>query len=162
MFARRLIEAGNRTTEQEVDLWRALIGLEGSVAGWTWEFALQSATADSTGVEKGFVALSRLVPALGPSGLDDSGRLVCGSPDLTTGRVPAASIIPECVPLNLFGGAGSITEEQLAYVMPRALINRSPQHHSRFATQSLRRCGSIRDSFIPLWARTSSDTRSSS
>ena len=28
------------------------------------------------------------------------------------------------MPLNLFGGAGSITEEQLAYVMPRALINR--------------------------------------
>ena len=28
-----------------------------------------------------------------------------------------------CVPLNVFGGAGSITEEQLAYVMPRALTN---------------------------------------
>ena len=65
-----------------------------------------------------------MVPALGPSGLDDSGRIVCGSPDPATGRVPAASIIPDCVPLNLFGGAGSITEEQLAYVIPRALINR--------------------------------------
>ena len=41
---RRLIEAGNRRTEQEVDLWRALIGLEGSVARWTWEVALQSAS----------------------------------------------------------------------------------------------------------------------
>ena len=40
---RRLVEAGNRRTEQEVDLWRALIGLEGSVARWTWELALQSA-----------------------------------------------------------------------------------------------------------------------
>ena len=124
MLRRRLIEAGNRRTEQEVDLWRALIGLEGSVARWTWEVTLQSATAEATGVEKGFVALSRLVPALGPSGLDDSGRIVCGSPDPATGRVPAASIIPDCVPLNLFGGAGSITEEQLAYVIPRALINR--------------------------------------
>ena len=28
------------------------------------------------------------------------------------------------MPLNLFGGAGSITEEQLAYVIPRAQINR--------------------------------------
>ena len=34
---RRLVEAGNRRIEQEVDLWRALIGLEGSVARWTWE-----------------------------------------------------------------------------------------------------------------------------
>ena len=66
------------------------------------------------------LALSRLLPALGPSGLDDSGRIVCGSPDPATGRVPAASIIPDCVPLNLFGGAGSITEEQLAYVMSEA------------------------------------------
>ena len=106
---RRLVEAGNRRIEQEVDLWRALIGLEGSVERWTWELALQSAKAEATAVEKGFLALSRLVPALGPSGLDDSGRIVCGSPDPATGRVPAASIIPDCVPLNLFGGAGSIT-----------------------------------------------------
>jgi iron complex outermembrane recepter protein len=121
---RRLIEAGNRTTEQEIDLWRALIGLEGSVAGWTWVLALQGATAEETSVERGFAVLSRLVPAVGPSGLDDSSRVVCGSPDPVTGRVPAASIISDCVPLNLFGGAGSITEEQLAYVMPRNLINR--------------------------------------
>ncbi len=122
---RRLIEAdNNRRTEQEVDLWRALIGFEGSVAGWTWEVALQRAAAEATGVERGFVALSRLILALGPSGPDDSGRIVCGSPDPATGRVPAASVIPDCVPLNLFGGAGSITEEQLAYVMPRALIHR--------------------------------------
>ena len=45
---RRLVEAGNRTTEQEVDLWRALIGLEGSVARWTWELALQSAKSEAT------------------------------------------------------------------------------------------------------------------
>ena len=56
--------------------------------------------AETTGVEKGFLALSRLASALGPSGLDDSGRIVCGSPDPATGRVPAASIIPDCVPLN--------------------------------------------------------------
>ncbi len=121
---RRLIEAGNRRMEQEVDLWRALVGLEGSVDRWTWELALQGAQAESTDVERGFVAQSRLINAVGPSGLDDSGRIVCGSPDPETGRVPAASIIPGCVPLNVYGGAGSITEEQLAYVMPRALINR--------------------------------------
>ena len=72
--------------------------------------------------------------ALGPSGLDDSGRIVCGSPDPATGRVPAASIIPDCVPLNLFGGAGSITEEQLAYVIPRTMINRgtNEQRYAEF------------------------------
>ena len=44
--SRRLVEAGNRVSEQEVDLWRALIGLEGSVARWTWELALQSAKSE--------------------------------------------------------------------------------------------------------------------
>jgi iron complex outermembrane receptor protein len=131
---RRLVEAGNRRTEQEVDLWRALIGLECSVARWTWEVAFQSARSETTGVEKGFLAAERLPGALGPSGLDDSGRIVCGSPDPATGRVPVENIIPDCVPLNLFGGAGSITEEQLAYVIPGALINRgtNEQRYAEF------------------------------
>jgi iron complex outermembrane receptor protein len=131
---RRLVEAGNRRTEQEVDLWRALIGLEGTVDRWTWEVAFQSAKSETTGVEKGFLALDNLTSALGPSGLDDSGRIVCGSPDPETGRVPAASIIPGCVPLNLFGGAGSITEEQLAYVIPGTMVNRgvNEQQYAEF------------------------------
>ena len=121
---RRLVEAGNRETEQEVELWRALVGLEGSVARWNWELALQGGRAESTGVEKGFPSRPRLQLALGPSGLDDAGRIVCGSPDPVSRRVPVANVIPGCVPLNLFGGAGSITEEQLAYVIPGTMINR--------------------------------------
>ena len=121
--ARRLVEAGNRRSEHEVDLWRALIGLEGSVARWTWELALADARSDGTTVETGWPSQSRLHDATGPSGRDDSGRIVCGSPDPSTGLVPADHIIPDCVPLNLFGGAGSITQEQLEYVSPRSLIN---------------------------------------
>jgi outer membrane receptor protein involved in Fe transport len=128
---RRVVEAGNRRTEQEVDLWRALIGLEGRVERWTWELALQSAKAEATAIEKGFLARQRLFSALGPSGLDDTGRVVCGSPDPAIGRVPAASIIHGCVPLNLFGAAGSITEEQLAYVIPGTMINRGTNEQRR-------------------------------
>ena len=122
-IARRLVEGGNREVSEEVDLWRAVIALEGSVARWTWELALTDAQSDGTTVERGFVALSRFASALGPSGRDDSGRIVCGSPDPATGHVPADSIIPECVPLNLFGGPGSITPEQLEYISPRSLRN---------------------------------------
>jgi len=120
---RRLVEAGNRRTEQEVDLWRALIALEGTVSRWRWELAVGNAKSDSTSLERSFFSRSRLAKAIGPSGLDDSGRIVCGSPDPTTGRVPAARIIPGCVPLNLFGGAGNITQAQLDYVSPRPLVN---------------------------------------
>jgi outer membrane receptor protein involved in Fe transport len=129
---RRLVEAGNRRIEQEVDLWRALIGLEGSVAGWTWEVALQSAKAEGAAVETGFLLRSRLLSALGPSGLDDSGSIVCGSPDPETGRVSAEGIIAGCVPLNLFGGVGSITDEQLEYVIPGRMITRG-QNEQRYA-----------------------------
>jgi iron complex outermembrane receptor protein len=129
---RRVVEAGNRRNEQEVDLWRVLVGLEGSVDRWTWEVALQSATAETTAVEKGFLSRPRLSSALGPSGLDDSGRIVCGPPDPETGRVPAASIIPDCVPLNIFGGAGSITQEQLAYVSPGTMTSRG-RNEQRYA-----------------------------
>jgi hypothetical protein len=40
------------------------------------------------------------------------GSIVCGVPDPGTGIVLAAAVITGCVPINLFGGAGSITQEQ--------------------------------------------------
>ena len=123
LIARRFVEAGNRRTEQDVDLWRALIALEGTVARWQWELTVGNARSESTSVEYGLFSHSRLAEAVGPSGPDDSRRIVCGLPDPATGRVPAARIIAGCVPLNLFGGAGSITQAQLDYVSPRPLLN---------------------------------------
>ena len=90
---RRLVEAGNRRTEQEVELWRALVGLEGSVDRWTWELALQGARLMRQ-PSKWLPLASALFHALGPSGLDDSGRIVCGSPDPETGRVPVGGRYP--------------------------------------------------------------------
>ena len=90
---------------------RALIGLEGRVARWTWELALAGARSDTTRCLK--KASSRWASTPPPHWAHPvrmtRARIVCGSPDPETGRVPAASIIPDCVPLNLFGGAGSIT-----------------------------------------------------
>lgn len=121
--ARRFVEAGDRSVSEDVDLWRALIGFEGAVGRWTWEFALGGAKSEATTVESGFFSLSRLGSALGPSGPDHSGRIVCGRPNPATGRVPPESIIPGCVPLNLFGGSGSITREQLDFVSPRPMTD---------------------------------------
>ena len=44
--ARRFIEAGNRVVSEDVDLWRALIGLEGAVARWQWELAVGNARSE--------------------------------------------------------------------------------------------------------------------
>ena len=121
--SRRFVEGAERIVSEEVELWRALIGLEGVIARWTWELAVGNAKSEATTTEQSFFARSRFLPALGPSGPDDSGRIVCGQPDPASGRVPAASIIPDCVPLNLFGGPGSITQEQLDYMSPRPMFN---------------------------------------
>ena len=112
---RRFIELGSRTVRQEEDRWRMLVGLEYRAADWGWTLSYSNFEEDSSEVRTGTVDLERVVRATGSSGLDDAGRIVCGQPD-TTGRVPAANIIPGCVPLNFFGGVGTITEEQLNYI----------------------------------------------
>ena len=121
VVSRRFVELGNRSFTEEVDLWRVLIGLEGAVAGWGWTLSVGSSKSDAATFETGAVFGTRFIDALGPSGPDESGHIVCGVPDAATGVVPAASIISGCVPVNLFGGAGTITPDQLDYVSPGLL-----------------------------------------
>ncbi len=113
---RRLIELPDRGFEQHIEAWRALIGARGAWNSWHWEVA--AATAESSGHsdEEGLPSALRLIPALGPSGPDAAGHIVCGARDAASGIVPAANVIAGCVPLNLFGGAGSITREQVDYI----------------------------------------------
>ena len=85
--------------------------------------AIGNSASDITHRSVGVSALTRFVTALGPSGPDASGRIVCGQRDSATGLVPAVRVIPDCVPLDLFDGAGSITEEQLNYIMPRPIVD---------------------------------------
>ena len=122
--ARRFVEQGIRRGAQDVDMWRVVAGMTGKIDSWNWELAIGSAESDTTNRSIGAFAQSRYVDALGPSGPDDAGRIVCGERDPGTGLVPAENVILDCVPLNLFGGAGSITQEQLDYMSPRTLVDR--------------------------------------
>jgi len=123
VIERRLVELGNRRFSEEVDLWRVLTGLEGRVADWLWTLSVAGAASDASTLEAGTFFRSRMALAVGPSGPDDTGRIVCGSPDPATRLVPAQSVIPGCVPLDLFGGPGSISREQLDYVSPGTLVH---------------------------------------
>jgi outer membrane receptor protein involved in Fe transport len=118
---RRFIEAGNRAVSEDIDMWRVLVGLEGSVGAWKWEVSVAEARSDAITVERGFFVRPRYYDSLGPSGPDEAGHIVCGQPDPATGRVPATNIVPGCVPLNLFGGPGSIAQDQIDYMSPRPL-----------------------------------------
>jgi iron complex outermembrane receptor protein len=114
--ARRLVEADDRGFAQRVDLWRTLAGLRGDRGAWHWDVSVSFARAHGRSTESGAIPNDRVIAALGPSGPDASGRIVCGRRDPATGRVPDAAVIPGCVPLDLFGGAGSITPEQIDYL----------------------------------------------
>ncbi|MEG3088668.1 TonB-dependent receptor domain-containing protein [Sphingomonas sp. PB4P5] len=97
-IARRLVEAGQRTFDQRVDTMTGTATLDGSFAvgdkRWYWDanasFGLNNAHQSFTGN----VNAARVAQAIGPLAL-------------CTGA---------CVPLNLFGGAGSVTPDQLAFI----------------------------------------------
>ncbi|MBC8026016.1 MAG: TonB-dependent receptor [Steroidobacteraceae bacterium] len=120
---RRLVELGSRDYAQRVDAWRALAGLEGEWGRWQWQLSVGLAESDAISRENGAPVNERFVTAVGPSGRDSSGRIVCGTPDPTTGIVPAGSVIVGCVPIDLFGVPGSISAEQAEYVSSGVLVD---------------------------------------
>jgi len=118
---RRIEEQGGRLFSQDVDTQRYVAGLRGPLGAWNWELSATYGRNDTTVLTEGDFLVDLLRLAVGPSGPDASGRIVCGRRDPATGLVPAGSIVAGCVPLNLFGGMGpdgkgTITPEQLDYV----------------------------------------------
>jgi iron complex outermembrane receptor protein len=97
-IARRLIEAGQRDFHQKVDTYSATATLDGNfkIGGreWYWDanglFGINKAKQSFTGN----VRADRVAQAIGP----------------------VANCTAPCVPLNLFGGAGSITQAMLDWI----------------------------------------------
>jgi iron complex outermembrane receptor protein len=97
-IGRRMIENGNRIFKQSKDTWRFALALDGDFQlmdrDWGWgahySYGQNSSKSETTGRLNG----TRINHALSAE---------CNSD-------------PSCVPLNLFGGEGSITDEQLGYV----------------------------------------------
>ena len=103
---RRLIEGGPRDFVQDNQAWRFVLGADGTLNGWLWDVSLTRGRNTIDQLQTGDLLDSRLRAALGPSFRSGTGNAVCGTP---------AAPIADCVPLNLFGGLGSITPEMLAY-----------------------------------------------
>lgn len=111
---RRLVEFGGRKTTQDINNVHVTMGIDGDLpdtagffSGFHWEGAFIFSRNDSTDVKEGNIRLTRLQNAVGPSFVDSSGVARCGT---------ASAPIDGCVPLNLFGGPGSITRDQLDYL----------------------------------------------
>jgi iron complex outermembrane recepter protein len=110
---RRFVELGNRETDQRVDMNRELASLSIQSGSWKIEPALSYSHSNSAVTDIGAIPGSLLATAVGPSGLDAQGQIVCGAPN-ASGIVPASAIIPGCVPIDLFGGVDSLNTAQLA------------------------------------------------
>ena len=95
---RRLVEAGQRTYTQNVDTMSVTGGLDGSFSvgshKWFWDVSAVFGFNDAKQSFTGNVNAANLARSLGP----------------------VANCVAPCVPVNIFGGAGSITADQLAYI----------------------------------------------
>jgi outer membrane receptor protein involved in Fe transport len=104
---RRLIEAGPRRFSQDNEAWRVVLFADGRRGSWFWDASINRGRNETDQRQTGDLLADRVRQALGPSFLDTQGRAVCGTPDAP---------LPGCVPLNLFGPVGSITDAMLDYV----------------------------------------------
>ncbi|MCG8465367.1 MAG: TonB-dependent receptor [Xanthomonadales bacterium] len=108
---RRISETGGRNFDNEINQIQLNTGLRGNFGDlaptWEWDVSWQWGRRARVDTDSGQFVGARLANALGPSFFDDAGVARCGTPD---------QVIDGCVPLNLFGGAGTITQDQLDYV----------------------------------------------
>ncbi|MBY5921156.1 TonB-dependent receptor domain-containing protein [Ferrimonas balearica] len=104
---RRMLEGG-RSFEQDILRFQQVLGIKGEVfETWTYDLSYNYGYSQSTDNDFGQLFGPNLAKAMGPSFMDDDGNIVCGTPEAP---------IADCVSLNLFGGAGSVTQEMLDYV----------------------------------------------
>ncbi len=116
-LGRRLVEFGNRTYAEDLQTFRVVTGLDGTLPeaagplhGWYWNATLNYGRTAGTFTTGGSFRNSRVASAVGPS-LPNGGNPVCVQKpgDITT-------VDPNCTPLNLLGGPGSIGTTQQDYL----------------------------------------------
>jgi iron complex outermembrane recepter protein len=106
-MSRRVVE-DNRTYEQDVLQFQFVNGLSGEINdNWTWDASYNMGYRSRTDTDKGQWFGPNVAKALGPSFINSKGVATCGT---------AAAPIAGCVPMDMFGGPGAITDEMLDYV----------------------------------------------
>jgi iron complex outermembrane receptor protein len=129
VVTRRPLEGGPRIFEQNVNTWYVGGGFRGDFAVGEREFfwdvnAVWSRNrADQT--TRGSYNALKVKNALGPgtvAGVNGATATACGEVTDVAGVPTVLDPIPNCVPLNLFGGqgdgSGTITAEMLNYIRP--------------------------------------------
>ncbi|MGH8081442.1 MAG: TonB-dependent receptor, partial [Lysobacter sp.] len=109
--ARRFLEGGTRSFNQDVKTYHFYGGFEGSFnlgeRQFDWDAGYRYDRTDQNNLTHGLFNKQNLKNAYGPSFIDGSGVARCGTP---------SSIIAGCVPINPLGPNGSISKEAIDYV----------------------------------------------
>jgi outer membrane receptor protein involved in Fe transport len=104
---RRMLEGG-RSFEQDISRFQQVIGVEGDIGdSWYYDVNYNYGYSQTVSTDFGQLYGPNLAKAMGPSHQGANGNIVCGTEE---------SPISGCVPLNVFGGPGSVTQEMLDYV----------------------------------------------
>ncbi|WP_119718840.1 TonB-dependent receptor plug domain-containing protein [Cognatilysobacter tabacisoli] len=108
---RRVTETGGRSFNQKVTTLAVDAGFEGTLTFgekyYDWEAGYFRGENQANNTTLGLFSIPALREALGPSFRDAAGVARCGTP---------TNVIAGCVPLNLLGGVGGVTQEMLDYV----------------------------------------------
>ncbi|WP_166422970.1 TonB-dependent receptor [Paraglaciecola sp. 20A4] len=105
---RRRMEEGIRAFEQDITQFQGVIGFKGEVLDtWEWDASYNYGYRSRTDTHTGQLFGPNVSKALGPSFISENGTVTCGT---------VARPIMDCVPLNLFGGTGTVTAEMMEYV----------------------------------------------
>ncbi len=108
---RRMVETP-RHFSQELTQFQAVMSLEGTFNNYDWDVYYNRGYRSLSNSDLGQFSGFRLQNALGPSAdLDNDGTPECYG-DIND----PTSLITGCVPLNLFGGDGTVTDAMLNYV----------------------------------------------
>ena len=132
-MGKRMVETGPRTTEQDIDTFRLVTGVDGKLpdqllSGWKYELSYNFGRTVGTVVNGGNLIRPNVAEALGPTYMDESGVLRCGTAD-----DPGTA---ECVPLDLFGGEGSITPEMIDWISYTGVARGYNRQHTALAKLS--------------------------
>lgn len=107
---RRAVETGGRSFNQDVRTFAVDAGLEGTLTFgekyFDWEAGYFRGENKANNTTFGLFNIIALRQALGPSFRDTDGIIKCGAP---------GAIIGGCVPMNILGAPGSITQEMLDF-----------------------------------------------
>jgi outer membrane receptor protein involved in Fe transport len=111
--ARRRMSERARSFDQDVTQWQGVFGLAGQITqDIDWELSYNRGVRTITSNDFGQYFGPNLANALGPSADLDGD----GTPECYQDLADPTSVIAGCVPMNLVGGPGTVTDDMYNYV----------------------------------------------